>query len=163
MSYVRQVSRMLDEEHRASLLLLGQFEQALARASRNAERDPELARQLGVLARNLDNELGRHFAFEENELFPRMQDAGDGDIAALLAGDHETIRAVAGELLPLACAAAAGTLDRAGWTALRPLALELVERLVAHIQKESMALLPLVEDLLDDDRDRELAFAYAAA
>ncbi len=163
MSYVRQVSRMLDEEHRASLLLLGQFEHALARASRNAERDPELARQLGVLARHLDNELGRHFAFEENELFPRMQDAGDGDIAALLADEHETIRSVGGELLPLARAAAAGTLDGAGWIALRPLALELVERLVAHIQKESMALLPRVEDLLDDDRDRELAFAYAAA
>ncbi len=41
-------------------------------------------------------------------------------------------------------------------------ALELVERLVAHIQKETMALLPMLEDLLDEDSDRELAFAYAS-
>jgi hypothetical protein len=39
----------------------------------------------------------------------------------------------------------------------------MVERQVAHIQKETMALLPLLEDLLDDDADRELSFAYAAA
>ena len=37
----------------------------------------------------------------------------------------------------------------------------IVERQVAHIQKESMALLPLLDDLLDEDDDRELAFAYA--
>ena len=41
--------------------------------------------------------------------------------------------------------------------------LELVERLVSHIQKETMALLPLLDDLLDEDTDRELAMAYASA
>ncbi|MEO8508240.1 MAG: hemerythrin domain-containing protein, partial [Betaproteobacteria bacterium] len=101
-------------------------------------------------------------AFEERELFPRMGDAGDGDMAALLIEEHEAIRAVAGELLPLTHAATAGTLDDAGWDALRRLALEMVERQVAHIQKETMALLPLLEDLLDEDDDRELAFAYAS-
>jgi hemerythrin-like domain-containing protein len=92
-----------------------------------------------------------------------MADAGDGDLAALLAEEHETIRAVAAELLPLARAAAAGTLDPAGWDALKRAALEMVERMVAHIQKETMALLPLVDDLLDEDTDRDLAFAYASA
>lgn len=33
--------------------------------------------------------------------------------------------------------------------------------MVAHIQKETMGLLPMIEDLLDDDTDRELALAYA--
>ena len=155
MSYERQVSRALDDEHRANLALLGQVEQALARAPRSgAGRDPELARLAGALARHLEQEV---------ELFPRMRDAGDGDIAALLVEEHEAIRAVATELAPLARSAAAGTLDDAGWAALKRLALELVERQVAHIQKETMALLPLLEDLLDEDTDRELAFAYAAA
>jgi hypothetical protein len=40
-------------------------------------------------------------------------------------------------------------------------ALDMIERQVAHIQKETMALLPMLDDLLDDDDDRELAFAYA--
>jgi hemerythrin-like domain-containing protein len=164
MSYERQVSRALDDEHRANLALLGQVEQALARAPRSgAGRDPELGRLAGALARHLEQEVERHFAFEEGELFPRMRDAGDGDIAGLLAEEHEAIRAVASELAPLARSAAAGTLDDAGWAALKRLAPELVERQVAHIQKETMALLPLLEDLLDEDADRELAFAYAAA
>jgi hypothetical protein len=70
---------------------------------------------------------------------------------------------VAAELLPLAHAAAAGTLDAAGWTALKRGALEMVERQVAHIQKETMALLPMLDDLLDEDTDRDLSFSYAAA
>ena len=41
-------------------------------------------------------------------------------------------------------------------------ALEIVERQVAHIQKETMALLPMLDDLLDEETDRELAFAYAS-
>jgi hypothetical protein len=39
----------------------------------------------------------------------------------------------------------------------------MVERQVAHIQKETMALLPMLDDLLDEDTDRDLSFSYAAA
>ena len=39
---------------------------------------------------------------------------------------------------------------------------ELIERMVSHIDKETLALLPMVDDLLDEEADRELAFAYAA-
>jgi hemerythrin-like domain-containing protein len=92
-----------------------------------------------------------------------MEEAGDGDMASLLAEEHASIRAVTGELLPLARAAAAGTLAASDWDALRRTALELVDRQVAHIQKETMALLPLLDDLLDEETDRELAFAYASA
>ena len=156
MSFQRQVSHALDEEHRANLELLGRVEQALARAPRSgAGRDAELLRLVGA--------FGRHFEFEENELFPRMAEAGDGDMAGLLLEEHAAIRAVAVELLPLARAGAAGTLDGAGWDALKRGALEMVERQVAHVQKETMALLPLLDDLLDDESDRELAFSYAAA
>ena len=41
--------------------------------------------------------------------------------------------------------------------------LELVERQVAHIQKETMALLPLLDDLLDAETDGQLALEYATA
>ena len=91
-----------------------------------------------------------------------MAEAGEGDIAELLAEEHDAIRAVARDVLPLAQAAAAGALTDAESDALRRGALEMVERQVAHIQKETMALLPLLEDLLDEDTDRELAFAYAS-
>jgi hemerythrin-like domain-containing protein len=158
MNFSRQVSRTLDEEHRNNLELLGKVEQALARATKP---DAGLDGLLRQFAQALDHDIDRHFRFEEESLFPRMEEAGDGDMAALLVEEHETIREVAAELLPLARAAAEGTIDSEGWSALRRNALEMVERQVAHIQKETVALLPLLDDLLDDDTDRDLAFAYA--
>jgi hemerythrin-like domain-containing protein len=164
MDYRHQVSNALDDEHRAHLELLGRVEQALARTPRSgASPDAELARIVGALRRHLETEVERHFDFEERELFPRMEDAGDGDLAALLVEEHATIRAVCAELLPLLRQAEEGALPASGWEALRRTALEMVERQVAHIQKETMALLPLLDDLLDDETDRELAFAYAAS
>ena len=165
MSFQRQVSRALDDEHRANLDVLGRVEQAFARAPRKTPGSgvPELRELARALVRHAEDETGRHFDFEERELFPRMGDAGDGDMAALLAEEHDAIRAVCAEMLPLARGAAAGTLDDAGFDALRRCVQELVERQVAHIQKETMALLPLLDDLLDEDTDRELAFAYASA
>ena len=153
-----QVSRTLDDEHRSNLALLGKVEVALARATRFA---PDLAVLIGQLVRSLEHDIDRHFRFEEESLFPRMADAGDGEMAALLIEEHDAIREVAAELLPLARLAAQGNIDEAGWSKLRLSALELVERQVAHIQKETMALLPLLDDVLDDETDRKLAFAYA--
>lgn len=154
-----QVSRMLDDEHRASIALLGQVEQLL---SRTARYDPASAGLMGQLVRLLESDVDRHFRFEEEQLFPRMTEGGDGGMASLLQEEHEAIREVSAELLPLARQAAGGGIDESGWSALRPLGLELVERQVAHIQKETMALLPLLDDLLDEEADRELAFAYTA-
>jgi hemerythrin-like domain-containing protein len=163
MRFQRQVSNALDDEHRANLDLLGRVEVSFARASRaGAVRDADLAHLAGTFARHVEHDVGRHFDFEERELFPRLADAGEGDIAGLLAEEPEAIRTVAREVLPLARAAAAGELDDAGWDALKRGTLEMVERQVAHIQKETMALLPMLEDLLDEDTDRELAFAYAS-
>ena len=168
MNATRQTARALHEEHRANLDLLARVETALARASRSGLRQAaapgsELARLMAALESQLRQDVERHFVFEETELFTRMAESGDGAIASLLQAEHETLREVAAELLPLAHAAAQGTLDDAGWTALARDALELVERQVSHIQKEEMALLPLLEDLLDDETDRRLAMEYTTA
>lgn len=164
MNFSSQTSHTLHEEHRANLDLLGRAEQALARAPRgDGPRDADLIKLIAALARNLEQDIDRHFGFEERELFPRMSEAGDGEIAMLLIEEHEAIRAVAEELLPLTRAATGGSLDGAGWDALKRGALEMVERQVAHIQKEEMALLPLLDDLLDEETDRQLAFDYAAS
>ncbi len=163
----RQTARMLHEEHVANLALLGRLEQALARGGAAAQRraaDPrsELPGLLASLVRQVTQDVDRHFAFEERELFTRMADSGDGGIAALLTEEHDAMRDLAAELLPLARAGAGGTLDAAGWVALSNAALEQVERQVSHIQKEEMALLPLLEDLLDDDTDGRLAMEYTS-
>lgn len=154
-----QVGRLLDGEHRDDIALLGKVEQSFARASRF---EPELAGLTRQLLGALERDIDRHFRFEEESLFPRMADAGDDEMAGLLAEEHQSIREVAAELLPLARQGLDGTLAAEGWSRLRLCALELVERQVAHIQKETMALLPLLDDVLDDQTDRNLAFAYAS-
>lgn len=160
MNQDRHSSALLHREHDGTLDLLGRVGQAFAGAAR---RDAELVALVRTLGMRLAQEVDRHFGFEERELFGRMVESGEGDLAALLAEEHVTIRAVAAELGPLIGRAAAGTLDDAGWDALKRLALELVERLTAHIHKEESALLPLLADLLDEDADRALALAYAAS
>lgn len=156
-----QVSRRLHEEHVASRALLRRVEAAFAGPEERAA--PERVALAASLARALETEVGAHFDFEERELFGRLAEAGAGDLADLLAEEHATIRAVAAEFVPLARDAQAGTLDTAGGAALRRAALELAERLGAHIDKEEAALLAAVDDALDDETDRALVFAYASA
>lgn len=154
-----QVGRMLDEEHRTNLDLLSRVEQAIGRAPGLSD---ELATLLQRFAHAIECDIGRHFQFEEEFLFPRMAEAGDGAMAELMTEEHQSIREVAAELLPLVRAVAAGQVDEESWDRLRMLTLELVERQVSHIQKETMALLPLLDDLLDPNTDGELALEYAA-
>ena len=154
MFYSRQISLRLHEEHLATVQLWGRLEQSIA------ARVPEDA--LNALLRTcsaaLADEVTRHFEFEERELFTRLVQAGDGDIAELLAEEHATIRSVARALRELL---ALPQPESAARQQLRALGLELAERLVAHVQKEEMALLPALEDLIDEETDRELALAYA--
>ncbi len=160
----RQVSHALDDEHRANLALVGSGRAGIRSgiATGRVSRGSETAKLAATLARHLEHELVRHFEFEERSLFPLLEAAGEGDIVGLLNEEHEAIRAVTGEALPLVRSAAAGTLDDAGWRVLNRCVQELGERLGAHIQKETMALLPLLDDFIDEDVDRELAFSYAA-
>jgi hemerythrin-like domain-containing protein len=154
-----QTGRMLDEEHRNNLALLERMERVIGAAP---EPTPELRKLLGEFARCMEVDIGRHFEFEEQHLFPRLAEAGDGAIAALMREEHDAIREVAQELLPLAREVAQGVVDEEAWDRLRLGMLELIERQVSHIQKETMAVLPLLQDLLDADTDGELALGYAA-
>ena len=163
MQFQRQTTRRLQQEHEASFEMCARLERALAERARGGPPGPGDA-QWGGLARGLDAELGqaltRHFDFEEGSLFPLLDDSGEGDIAALLVEEHEAIRECAAQLRPLLARSRETAIDNAEWQALTMLGRELVERLVAHAQKEEMALLPALDDLLDDERDRELFDAY---
>ncbi len=155
MFYSRQTSLRLHEEHLATLQLWGRLEQSIAARVPQDELDALLRNCAAALA----EEVTRHFDFEEQELFTRLAQAGDGDIAELLTEEHATIRDAAKNLGALL---ALPRRDAAAQQQLRALALELAERLTAHVQKEEMALLPVLEDLLDEETDRELVLAYAS-
>ena len=164
MELQRQISRKLYEEHVAVIGLLQRFGQALAglRGEPPAAGDSAWRVLLAQLGAALEYEITRHFDLEEDQLFPRLHARGEGDLAELLFEEHEAIRAVTRPLLGLIARARAGELDAAGWRALKASGLELVERLGSHAQKEQDALVPVVDELLDEATDRELWNEYAS-
>jgi hemerythrin-like domain-containing protein len=163
MEFARQVPTCIHREHLESLALLERLESALA----NCKAAPGLgdaawSRLLRQFDANLAAEIGRHFEFEERELLPLLAEGGDGDIAALLAEEHAAILALAQRILPALREFAAEGVAK-DWRTLREMALELIERQIAHIQKEEMSLLPVLEDALDAERDAALLDRYLAA
>ena len=85
------------------------------------------------------------------------------DMGELLTDAQESSREVANCFTEVA----RGALDE-GFTAesyrrFHRLAVELADRVISHAEKEEMALLPMIEELLSADDDMELAAAYMAA
>ena len=160
----RQTSRTLHEEHVAVLALLERFGRALA----PLESGPPAADEgawgllLTQLRSALQHEVTRHFALEEEQLFPRLRDHGEGELADLLLEEHATIRDVAHALLDLIPRAAQRDLDAPTWRSFRVRGLELVERLGSHARMEEGALVPLVDEMLDEESDMEIWNAHTA-
>ena len=165
MDFLRQTSKRLYEEHAAPLQLLARVERVYtgrAGAYPPVADDHEWRAFARALLAAIEVEVAPHFEFEERELFPRLEEAGDGDLAALLNEEHVTIRAVAQSLAELLRQSLADGLQPQQWQTMKTLALEFSERLGSHAHKEDGALLPVLENLLDEDTDRELFSAYAA-
>ena len=165
MEFQRQISRKLHEEHITILGLLDRFEQALLRlrAQPPEHSDPLWNQLIAQLESALQYEVTRHFGLEEDQLFPRLHQRGEGDLAELLFEEHEAIREVTRPLLDLLARSRSGKLSEADWRSLRASGLELVERLGAHARKEELALVPLVDEMLDEQGDSELWSEYGAA
>ena len=164
MTLQRQISRKLHEEHIAIIGLLERFAGALARlkAGPPAVDDPLWSTLLAQLGTALEYEITRHFDLEEKQLFPRLEARGEGELAELLSEEHAAIREVTRPLLRLIERARAAELDAAGWKTLKTLGLELAERLGSHAQKEEGALVPLVDEMLDEATDSALWNACAS-
>ena len=164
MELQRQISRKLHQDHVAVIGLLERFENALARLREPPLPDDPVWRQLlAQLESALQYEVTRHFALEEEQLFPRLHQRGEGDLAELLFEEHEAIREAARPLLELIARARGGALDAPGWRSLKASGLELAERLGSHAQKEQGALVPIVDEMLDEETDDALWNEYGAA
>ncbi len=81
----------------------------------------------------------------------------------MLLDEHRVIRPLTERLATLAGEARQAPFTPERWRHFRELAAEIVERLGAHIQKEEMGLLPLLDDVLEEDDDAALAVDYAAS
>ncbi len=165
MDFRFSISRMLHDEHRATIEMLDGVEDLLARGGRGLPDldSPATRTMLANLAAMIDDEVSRHFAFEETELFCRLDDIGDSGIGAHLTGEHQAILPVAERVAALARGAVANGMTEGDWEEFRALAAELIERMLSHIQKEEMALLPMLEETLDPEQDLALVESYGTA
>ena len=163
MTFTNRISQTLHEEHCATVALMERLEQLLARYRRGGAppvSEPGLARLLLDLSTGVEAEVQRHFDFEENRLFALLRETGDEAIAAHLTDEHRAIRPVGAQLAKLARAAADRGFEQATWEQFRRLGQELCERILAHVQKEEMALLPILEDGMDAETEARLLEEY---
>lgn len=160
------ITKALHRDHQNTLALLERLEAALARlnpAIPPAADDAQVRALLSDLKTVLEAEVKGHFAFEEEHLFPRFAAEIDPGITNMLLGEHEIIRPLATALVEAARQALASGFDAPAWAKFHADALELVEREVFHIQKETMGFLPALEQIIEQAEDAELAMAYAEA
>lgn len=164
MQFEYQITKMLHDEHMNTISYLEKLEAELLKHGPNTI--PDLANgYLDSILRQLislvEEELITHFKFEEDEVFPILQIAGDTDITNLLSEEHRIILPIGERLLILAKETRNSALDSETWSEMRRLGMELIERLISHIQKEEMGLLPMIETLIDEEQDAELTNSYA--
>jgi len=160
--FTNRISQTLHEEHRATVALMERLEQMLARYRRAPpdSGDHTVVQLLSDLAVGLEGEVGRHFDFEENQLFAYLEASGDGAIGAHLADEHKAMRPLGARLAVLAREACAQGFDTSHFDEFRRLGRELCERMLAHVQKEEMALLPLLEESMDAEAEVRLYQQY---
>jgi hemerythrin-like domain-containing protein len=165
MEMKRHVCRTLHDDHAATIALLERLEALLGR--HNEHRSPDAGDQVVMrlmkdLIFTVETEIGSHFAFEEEFVFPILRSAGDREMVELLADEHGTILPLARRLVELARIGRDAGFAAEAWTEFHATGAELVERLISHIQKEEMGLLPALDDLLDESTDEALRLKMAA-
>ncbi len=164
MMFSRRTAQLLHEDHRATIEVIEGLDDLLARARRKAPdvTDAQVQKVLEAASGTIQEEIDGHFAFEENELFTRLEEMGDVAIGEHLRGEHAALLPLGRQVAEMARAALGEGFSAQSWGQFRALAGELIERMLMHIQKEEMALLPALDDLLDDDEDMALSTLYAS-
>jgi len=162
MTFQNRVCRKLQEEHAAVQALLQRMEQAIAQHRNDVPdaKDPVLARVMTDLANELPGEVDRHFTFEEEELFVFLAEAGNEGIGKHLTYEHGIIRPIGQALVKLIGEARAQGFDAARWAEFSRLGHQLTMSLGPHAHKEDMALLPMLEDMMDAEQEARLYEQY---
>ena len=163
MDHVRHITRTLHDEHLATIALINRLEQRIMAHRPGNPPDvteAEVSNLLRDIVGSVEAEIKSHFAFEEESLFPRLEEMGDAGIGELLTEEHHVLLPIGERLVALARAARQDGFSNDRWAEFRRLSGEFVERMIAHIQKEEMGLLPILDDIIDEDQDAELSTAY---
>lgn len=163
MTFANRITQTLHDEHRATVALMERLEQMIAGHRRNGlpnAADAKVATLLNDLSSWVAAEFERHFSFEENQLFPYLAAAGDAAIGIHLTDEHSAMRPLGSQIDTLAREALTQGFDTSRWEAFRRAGEDLCERMIMHVQKEEMALLPLLDESIDSDTEAQLCQQY---
>lgn len=163
MNFTNRISQTLHDEHGATVALMERLEQLLARGRRGGppnSADSSVARLLSDLSSGVEAEVERHFAFEESQLFPYLEAIGDAGIGAHLTSEHEAMRPLGVRVAAIARTALCNGFTPPDWEEFARLSQELSDRMLAHVQKEEMALLPVLEESMDAATEARLYEEY---
>lgn len=165
MQYTRSVPRLLHDEHIGTIALIDRIENVVLnqREVPPSATEGDVAAVIRRLVASIDAEVMNHFGFEENTLFPFLTERGEANIGMLLEEEHNLMRDVGYDIARLAKEAREAGYTAQSWGEMRRLCGEWAERMMSHVQKEEMALLPILEDILDADADAELVALYTEA
>ncbi|HET9717903.1 MAG TPA: hemerythrin domain-containing protein [Pseudolabrys sp.] len=163
MSFTNRISQTLHDEHGATVALMERLEQLLAKGRRSGppdKSDSNLSRLLSDLSTGLEAEVVRHFAFEEDHLFTYLNEIGDTGICEHLIAEHNVMRPLGARVAAMARGAAANGFAPGEWEEFTRLGQELGDLMLAHVQKEEMALLPVIEESMDSETEARLYQEY---
>ncbi len=158
--YSNRVCQKLHDEHMATLAVLERLERFVAAGEPPAAADVGARRLLVDLAVAFENEIWRHFAFEEKHLFEYFGQSGEPEMAQHLTAEHGQIKGLGEPLIALARTAASSGFTPQTWNEFRPLARHLADQLAAHAQKEEGVMIPLLQDNMDSETEEQLYTAY---
>jgi len=161
--YDRQITRTLHDEHLVTISVLERLEAVFQKYGPKkvpGGDNPEITSLLGDISHLVECDVKNHFAFEEGRLFPLLAALGDSPISQILTGEHNVILPLGNLLSELAKIAKTDGFNEASWLQFRQSGAALIERMISHIQKEEMALLPMLEDIVEEDDDAALLMDY---
>lgn len=163
-SFDHQITRTLHDEHLVTISVLERLEGVFQKNGPKktpAGDSPDITSLLGDIINLVECDVKNHFSFEEDKLFPLLSAMGDSPISMILTGEHNVILPLGNLLSELAKSARKDGFTDASWLQFRQSGVELIERMISHIQKEEMALLPMLEDIIDEDEDADLMMTYS--
>lgn len=157
-----KIGDLLHLDHMATLEVLQTLEDFLRRQGRTVpdSRDAKVRDLLGRVLAVIGLDVGKHFGFEENHLFPLFLQQGESGIVGILTQEHAAILPLANSLSAMIAKALEAGFTPVSWGMVRELGAELAEREIFHIQKEEMGLLAAISMLIKAEDDEALARKY---
>lgn len=163
MEYTRATARAMHDDHMAVNALLDRVERFVEQHGSDDIPDhtrPEVGQLLSELRAAVEGEITSHFSFEEESLFPILEEAGAGDMCAILRRDNQVLLPQGMRLAEIAGPAGRSGFTAESWSEFRRDALTFADGLRGHANKEEMGMVPALEELLEEDQDRDLIARY---